>query len=142
MRLYLDTMVWLYSLQETSPSYPNATKLFHRIADNRHQMVSSPLVLAELLVLPKRNGDTFTEAAYKQLFKRAPIEMLTDINAISEVFAEIRATHRFTPADTIHLSLASMAKVDIFVTEDQKLVNKPVPGIGSILSIEQALARL
>lgn len=142
MRLYLDTMVWLYSLQGSSPSYADATNLFHRIADNRHQMVSSPLVVGELLVLPRKNGDTFAEAAYKQLFKRSPIEMITDISAISEVFAEIRANYRFAAADTLHLSLASVAKVDIFVTEDQKLVNKPVPGIGSILSIKQTSAQL
>jgi predicted nucleic acid-binding protein len=135
-------MVWLYFLQASSPFYPDATKLFYRIAANQHQMVSSPLILGELLVLPKRNGDTFTEAAYKQLFKRSPIAMLTDISSISETFSEIRAIFRFASADTLHLSLASVANVDIFVTEDQKLANKSVPGIGSILTIQQTFAKL
>lgn len=142
MRLYLDTNVWLYSFQASSPFFRDATALFHAVAAAGHQLVTSPVILGELLVLPRRSRDQFTEATYRNLFKRLPVIQVTDISAIADTFADLRAAYRLAPADALHLSLASTAKVDIFVTEDGKLLKSSARDVGSILTIQQAFTTL
>ena len=142
MRLYFDTMVWLYSMDATSPFYADAVKLLSTAQTNGHQILSSPLVLGELLVLPRRNGDPFTEAVYRRLLARNTITQITDISSIPDAFADARAHRKLASADALHLALASVANADILVTEDRKLLSNNVPGSTQIRSIGQTVSHL
>ena len=46
-----------------------------------------------------------------------------------DLFGRLRAKHRTSAADTIHLACAAVAGVDLFLTNDKDLVKLHVPGI-------------
>jgi len=51
-------------------------------------------------------------------------------------YARIRATPGISPADAIHLASAAQAGTDLFLTNDQSLLGKIVPGIQFIASLD------
>src|SRR5665213_1192483 len=138
MRVYLDSMVWIYFLEGNPVFIADATTLMGRLRAGNHTMLSSFLVEAELLVLPKRNGDRFTEASYKRIFSASVVVSIPYPPPSPDIYAELRAKHRTQPVDTLHATLAAAANSDLLVTEDKKLLAATVPGIGRIVKISQA----
>jgi predicted nucleic acid-binding protein len=129
MRIYLDTMLWVY-LFENHPEFAQPTrKLFTRIRNHGDMLVSSVFVLSELLVVPVREGDTFTTARYTRLFRSAAVEMLPYPIEAASIYAELRASLRVRPLDALHLAAAATAMVDLFLTRDKHLEDLMVAGI-------------
>ena len=142
MRVYPDTNVWLYALERHEPFNTVAEALLAALIRGPHQIVSSPLVVGELLVLPRRTGDHFIEASYRHFFSHSRIMMVTDIRSIAAPFADARAHSGLTSADALHIAAATVANADVFVTEDRKLLSKKLSGIARTLSIQQTLTLL
>ena len=57
----------------------------------------------------------------------------------AEHYAEIRAHLHVSPADAIQLACAADAGVNVFVTNDQKLIGKKVKGIDFIIGLDGKL---
>jgi hypothetical protein len=51
-------------------------------------------------------------------------------------YARIRAAFEVSPADAMHLAAAAQAGTDLFLTNDNRLVGKFVPGIQFIASLD------
>ena len=64
------------------------------------------------------------------------MELLPFDAAAAERYAEIRAQHRTTPADSIHLACAAAAGVDLFLTNDIKLARLNILGIQFIAGLD------
>jgi predicted nucleic acid-binding protein len=54
----------------------------------------------------------------------------------ADSYARIRAGHRVSPADAIHLASAANARVDLFLTNDHRLQPLAIPGINFIASMD------
>ncbi len=68
MRLYLDSMLWIYDF-EGHPVFGSSTRSFvGRLRSAKHEFLPSNFILAEVLVAPKRNRDSFTAAKYRRFF--------------------------------------------------------------------------
>jgi predicted nucleic acid-binding protein len=133
MRVYLDAMVWIYALEGRSAFSPAAQKFLTRLRAGRHIVVVSHFLLAETLVVPVRENDTFSVAAYKQAFLRSESVEIVSFDATTAMtFAQLRAAHRTKSPDSIHLSLAATALVDAFITTDTRLQSLTIPGIALI----------
>jgi predicted nucleic acid-binding protein len=132
MKLYLDSMIWVYILEGNPISGTSAREFLARMRSGHHEFLSSNLVLAEVLVLPKRNSDVFTAAKYRRLFTPPGVTILPFSTDVAERFADLRASTRVKPADALHLALAASAGTDYFVTTDTKLHSLTVAGIARI----------
>ena len=132
MNLYLDSMIWVYILEGNPIFGTSAREFFARMRSAHHEFLSSNLVLAEVLVLPKRNADLSTVAKYRRLFTPPGVTILPFGAETAERFADLRATTRVQPADALHLALAASAGTDYFVTTDAKLHSLTIPGITRI----------
>ncbi len=99
---------------------------------DRCNFLASHLILAEVLVVPKRNSDLFTATRYRRYFQSSAITLIPFAIDAAERFADIRASTRAKPADSLHLALAASAAVDYFVTTDTKLHGLNIPGISHI----------
>ena len=134
MRLYLDTMEWVYHFEDNPRFGPAATTLVGRIAQARHTAVSSLFVLSEILVVPKRDQNEFAIAKLRRFFSSAAVTLAPySLNAV-ELSTTLRAINRVKPLDALHLAIAATATVDYFVTGDTKLHTLTIPGIGRICS--------
>lgn len=101
-------------------------------------LYTSALVAGELLVRPVEAGAFDLERAYLRLFRDPAISILPfDLNAAS-AYARIRADRSIHAPDAIHLACAAAAEIDLFITNDDRLSRKVVPGIKFISSLAKA----
>jgi predicted nucleic acid-binding protein len=98
----------------------------------RSVFLSSHLILAEVLVVPKRNSDLFTSMKYRRFFLSSAVSLIPFATEVAERFADIRASTRVKPADALHLALAASGGVDCFVTTDTRLHSLTISGIARI----------
>lgn len=132
MNLYPDSMLWIYFFED-NPQFHSATHAFiARVQAAGAQFLSSYLILAEVLVVPKRNHDIFTTARYRRFFQSTAVTPVPLSADVAERFADLRASTRVKPADALHLALAASAGADYFVTTDTKLHSLAIPGISRI----------
>ncbi len=133
MRVYLDTMVWVYALENHPRFGIDALQLLKRIRTGNHITLTSHFLLGELLVPHIRRQDQFTIAAYRRMMLESPANEVIPFSADAAMrFAELRAAHKVKQPDAIHLALAASANADAFVTADSRLNKLSVPGIGGI----------
>ncbi len=140
MRLYLDTMVWIYALEGHPEFGARAQDLMARIRNGRHITVTSSFLLAETLVLPVRKSDFFLVGKFKRaLLGSRSVEEVFFNNTTAMHFATLRAAHRVKQPDAIHLALAATAGADAFITTDDRLNKLSVSGIGLIGDLNTTL---
>jgi predicted nucleic acid-binding protein len=132
MNLYLDSMLWIYYFEGHHTFGPPTQSFVDRMRLGRHEFHSSNLILAETLVIPKRNADLFTATKYRRFFLSQAVTLIPFTTDTAERFADIRASTRAKPADSLHLALAASAGTDYFVTTDTKLHALNIPGIAHI----------
>jgi predicted nucleic acid-binding protein len=137
MNLYLDSMQWIYFFEQKAPFDVETRAMVLRNRYARGLFFSSHLILAEVLVMPKRNGDIFTATKYRRYFLSPAVRLIPLTTDVAERFADIRAATRVKPADALHLALAASANTDSFVTTDTKLHSLTIPGISHICPPER-----
>jgi predicted nucleic acid-binding protein len=139
MLIFLDTNIWVYAYEDDPKFGESARVLMQGLRSGKHRIAGSLFVLNELLVLPTRRNDAFTIASYRRLFSAEMLEILPYTSAATKTYAELRAFHRAKPLDAIHLATAAAASVDLFITQDEKLLPLTVPGIGQIVDLNVQL---
>ena len=135
-RIYWDTMLFIYLLEE-HPTYVDGLKrLLSRMQLRGDRLCSSAFGLGEVLVgASQRNDERLAEAIRTEM--RPPHVDLIPFDAVAaEHYADIRARHRTTPPDSIHLACAAAAGVDLFLTNDVALTRLDVRGIRFIAGLD------
>ena len=135
-RIYWDTMLFIYLLEE-HPTYVDGLKrLLSRMQLRGDRLCSSAFGLGEVLVgARQRNDERLAEVIRTEM--RPPHVDLIPFDAVAaEHYADIRARHRTTPPDSIHLACAAAAGVDLFLTNDVALTRLDVRGIRFIAGLD------
>jgi predicted nucleic acid-binding protein len=73
------------------------------------------------------------------LVETAAVEVVPFTAETAVRFAAIRAAHRTSSPDSLHLALAETGRADVFVTGDGRLTKLSVPGIGRIVDLSYRL---
>jgi predicted nucleic acid-binding protein len=135
MRIYLDTMVWIYALEGNASFGPAAQDTLRAIRSNQHTLLTSHFLLAELLVAPVKKGDAFTVAQYRRMLTAASVEVIPFTADVAVHFAKLRAQFRTKAADSIHLALAASVSTDMFITGDTDLNEVRLDGIKLVVGL-------
>jgi predicted nucleic acid-binding protein len=140
VRFYLDSMVWIY-LFEGNPEFGTAAqKLLSDLRAGGHTLLTSHFLLGEILVVPVRKKDAFTVASYRRLLvETSAVEVVPFTAETAVQFATIRAAHKTSSPDALHLALAASARADVFVTGDARLIGTSVSGLGRIVDLSYRL---
>jgi predicted nucleic acid-binding protein len=123
-RLYLDTNLFIYAVEEIAPYASQIGPLFQAADRGEVLLVTSLLALAETLVMPWRKRDDVLIATYRELFMGPPPGLLVAQldAAILERAARLRATiDSVRLPDAIHLATAQSERCDRFLTNDKRL---------------------
>ncbi len=128
-RIYWDTMLFIYWLEDTPVFGEQVASVYESMLARGDVLCGSTFTIAELLVAPRKLGDESLEKRILQFFDSKDIEVLPFDIAAARQFARIRAEAKVSPADAIHLACASAAGVDLFLTNDAKVRKQFVPGI-------------
>ena len=136
-RIFWDTNLFIYLFE-------NYGNLSDRVADVRLRMLArgdelltSTLTLGEILVKPTEIGNAELKATYEEAVARVAT-VLPFSREVARLYAEIRRDRSIRPPDAIQLACAAHARVDLFITNDDRLATKAVAGIHFIQSLDRA----
>jgi len=133
--VYWDTMLFVYWFEENRAYTDRLSTIFSGMQARGDRLVTSAFTVGELLVGPKKVGDAETASRI-----RAGLQELADIVPFTlqaaDRYSAIRASQNFSPADAIHLACAAEANVDLFLTNDRRLIGKVIPGIQFVAGLE------
>ena len=122
-RIFLDSAPVIYFV-ENHPAYaPVLSEIFRRIDSGQLLAVTSPITLAECLVLPIRQGLTQLEANFQELIVRGNNTLFTAIDhSCAWQAAKLRAQYNITLADALQIATAMRVDCDAFLTNDAALL--------------------
>ena len=136
-RVFWDTNLFVYLIEDKGERTERVAALRQRMFERGDELLTSALTLGELLVKPIGVGDSDLRARYEQVIGAGATVLPFDVRAAPR-FAEIRQDRSIRAPDAIQLACAAVAGTDLFVTNDERLSRKNVPGIEFIQSLGRA----
>lgn len=132
-------MLFIYLLQDDSRFGERVRYLRARSLERGDEICTSALALGEILAGVHRDKTYAEVERVRSGILNAGIKILPFDTTASDIFGRIRATHRTSAADTIHLACAAVTGVDLFLTGDKRLLKLHIPGIKFIAGIDTNL---
>ena len=136
-RIFWDTNLFVYLLEDKGELAERVVSLRKRMIERNDELLTSTLTLGEILVKPLEAGDETLARRYEQAITAAATVIPFDPPA-AYAFATVRRDRTIRPPDAIQLACASVAGIDMFITNDRRLNRKVVPGVHFIQSLATA----
>ena len=137
-RIFWDTNLFIYLFEDKHERSEQVAELRRRMIEREDELLTSALTLGEILVRPKEMGDEKLAQVYELAISAAATVLPFDSHAALR-FAEIRQDRSIKAPDAIQLACASVARADLFITNDSRLSKKNIRGIQFIQSLENAV---
>jgi predicted nucleic acid-binding protein len=134
-RVFWDTNVFVYLL-EGGGLAARVAEVRSRMLERGDRLLTSALTLGELLVKPGERSESAV-ADHDRTIRQIATIIPFDADCARR-YAAIRADRSIKAPDAIQLACAAAAEVDLFITNDDRLSRKHVPGIKFIASLERA----
>ena len=137
-RVFWDTNLFIYLIEDYGALSERVSSLRRRMIERGDQLLTSSLTLGEVLVKPLESGREDLAERYRQLL--AAGGTIVDFDADAAVlYARIRRDRSIRAPDAIQLACAASAEVELFITNDDRLTSKVIPGVHFISSLDKAL---
>lgn len=136
-RIFWDTNLFIYLFEGSGATHDRVVQLRERMLERSDQLITSALTLGEILVKPIESGDAALAQQYDEAIKRTSAIIAFDAKA-AQVFARIRTDRTIRAPDAMQLACAAVAGIDVFVTNDDRLHRKVVPGVQFIVPLDRS----
>ena len=118
-QLFLDTAPIIYYLEANSQYLPVVDVIFEQLNQGAFIAVTSPVMLAECLVLPYRLQRPDLKDMFIHFITQGKNVIHTSINhVIAEQAAELRARYPLSLTDAFQIASALAVNCDTFLTND------------------------
>ena len=132
--IFWDTNLFIYLLED-SPQFGQAVADLRRRMLHRHdRLFTSAMTVGEVLVKPFATGNAELADRYRTLFTGPHVTVSAFDFGAAEAYANIRQDRSIHPADAIQLACAESAKADLFITNDDRLSQKNIPGVSFFIA--------
>jgi predicted nucleic acid-binding protein len=135
-RIFWDTNLFIYLWEDYGTSSQAVKELRTRMLRRGDQLLTSTLTLGEILVKPTVAGNPDLCKKYEDALSHAAFLVPLDAG-VAKVYAVIRRDRSLKASDVIQLASAASAGADLFITNDNRLQNKQVPGIQFIVPLSR-----
>ncbi|MEH2049219.1 type II toxin-antitoxin system VapC family toxin [Nostoc sp.] len=132
--IYIDTSVAIYTIEGNPDYYSLLQPLWSKFYTGEIQIISSELILMEVLVIPLRNGNNSLVADYEELLLSSKVRLIPISQSILRQAASLRATSNLKTPDAIHAATALSVNSNQFITNDKGFRN--VPGLPVVILSE------
>ena len=112
-------------------------RLLERMKYRGDELVTSTLTLGELIVMPLSQGRLDLVNRYKSALISPSIRLVEFDVPAALMYGQIRLDRTIKPPDAVQLACASVARCDIFITNDRSLTSKQVEGIQFIVPLDR-----
>lgn len=136
-RIFWDTNLFIYLFEDYGEFSKTVTRLRERMIERGDQLYTSTLTLGEILVKPMRQKDVRLAESYRSALNKA-VTLLPFSQEAALRFASIRIDGTIRAPDALQLSCAAQSEIDLFITNDNRLAGKTVPGIQFIVPLHAA----
>ncbi|MDJ0634663.1 MAG: PIN domain-containing protein [Xenococcaceae cyanobacterium MO_188.B29] len=122
-KVYVDTAVLIYTLEGNKDYFDLLKPLWTKFQAREIELISSELILMEVLVLPLRNNDRSLVSDYEQLLLNSAMQLIPINQSILRQAANLRAKTSLKTPDAIHATTAMTISCDLFITNDNGFRN-------------------
>jgi predicted nucleic acid-binding protein len=137
-KIFWDSNLFIYLFEENTEFLGKVTELRKRMLARSDLLFTSTLTVGEVLVKPMELNQREPAHRYRSFFRGTGLTVLPFDHSAAECYAAIRANGTISRPDAIQLACAAAAEIDLFITSDERLINKVVPGIKFLTSIDRA----
>ena len=116
--VYLDASAFIYSVERIEPYRTLLEPVWHRAQAGRFTVVSSELVVSEILVRPLREGNAVAESLFRSLLGSNEVRLIAATRPLWEQTARLRAETGLKTPDALHAASAMQAGCTLFLTND------------------------
>jgi predicted nucleic acid-binding protein len=121
-RLFLDTAPIIYYVEKNPQFFSVVKPFFDQIDSGSIVAVTSPITLAESLIVPIRLGQTKLSQDYQTLIRHGyNTQFVTITDIIGLTTAQLRVKYNLTLPDALQLAVAIESNCDTFLTNDLRL---------------------
>jgi len=132
-RIFWDSMLFIYMVDD-HPTFSNRVlHLLDRANEREDSLFTSCLVLGEVLAGASKSPNPAKSATLRTTLDAIGFLYLPFDDRAVAPFGQLRSQSRLKIADSINLACAASAGIDLFLTGDQQLVGRHVPGIQFIV---------
>lgn len=136
-RVFWDTNLFIYLIEDYGVLSQRVADLRRRMLSRNDQLYTSTLTLGEVLVKPIEVGNQDLQRQYEEAIAAGAVLLPFDRQA-ALLYAGIRKDRTIRPADAVQLACAAQARIDLFITNDERLSEKSIPGIQFLTSLQKA----
>ena len=136
-RVFWDSNLFIYLLEDFGQFNERVVELRNQMVHRGDELVTSTFTLGEVLVKPIEMGNAALRAKYEKALLTICTMIPFDTEA-AKIYAFIRQDRTIKAPDAIQLACAAQARCDLFITNDDRLSGKIVPGIQFVTSLQRA----
>jgi predicted nucleic acid-binding protein len=136
-RIFWDTNLFVYLVEDYGELSERVVTLRQRMLSRDDQLYTSTLTLGEILVKPTALGRSDLAQHYEALVASAAV-VIPFTTETARVYAMVRRDRSVRPPDAIQLACAAQMGIDLFITNDERLSDKRVPGVQFVTSLGRA----
>ncbi len=138
-RIYWDTMLFIYWMEDNPQFAKRVDAIYSRMQERQDQLITGAFTFGEVLAGAYRKGAVQAADESKRLLQNVVSEIVPFTMETADRYARIRGSMGLPSADAIHLACAAQAGTDLFLTNDKRLLGKFVPGIQFIAPLDTQL---
>jgi predicted nucleic acid-binding protein len=136
-KVFLDTNIFIYLIEDSGTNGRKAVELLQRMTVRRDSVYTSSLTLGEVLTLPLQRGDGKLADQYERILNSPGVYLLDFDRVAARIYANVRQDKSIKAPDAMQLSIAAAVQCDLFVTNDDRLSRKIVPGIQFVSGLDR-----
>jgi predicted nucleic acid-binding protein len=136
-RIFFDTNLFIYLLEDTQGTGAEVALLIQRMEERGDHLITSTLTVGEVLVKPIEENDAQLIEQYTSLLLHSSIVTIPFDSAAAFHYAAIRRDRSIKAPDALQLACAASSRCDLFITNDESLGKKTVPGIQFIVTLSR-----
>lgn len=136
-KVFFDTNLFIYLVEDYGDLSNRVTEVWENMKVRKDNLYTSTFTVAEVLVKPRSINDAAGMDRFERLLATASTLIPFDEKAARK-YAAVRQDQSIKPPDAIQLACAASVGIDLFITNDQRLNRKAVPGIQFITSLGSA----
>lgn len=136
-RIFWDTNLFIYLFESYGDFSKQVISLRQRMVERGDHLFTSALTLGEILVKPLEKEDDELARSYTEAIGLT-VTLVPFDRGTATHYARIRKDRSIKAPDAIQLACAAQARIDLFITNDERLREKVVPDIQFIVSLKGA----
>ena len=128
-RIFWDSMLFIYLLEDHATFSERVGQLLDRAYNRGDSLYTSYLVLGEVMASADKSPQPRKVKAMRETVREMGFICLPFDEGAVAPFSRLRSKERLKIADAIHLACAASAGIDLFLTGDKQLTKLDIPGI-------------